>query len=261
MLRGGGAAHGPKPRNFATDLPKKMYHKAWRMALSYRYKRGQLVVVDDLGVPIDLKKEDREYWLKWALDGLGWGRHAGGHNFYITAENGPFSEALDQCHKYGRLRTAAEVDVKNLLEMKRLVVERKALQQMLREHQADLKMPLIGSAQGLTRSTAGLDVPRAVRNVSEAEMARAIVETQAQSSLGDSTGSFASSTAAAGAVAAMSSATSGMNGLSMDEVDRAAAEAEELLDDEVFDENEVIDEEDEEGWVEFPESIEEKPER
>merc|ERR1711977_765781 len=101
----------------------KMYDKAWRMALSYRWRKGQLVVVDELDVPRDRKKEARENWLKWVLDGLGWGR------------KGAFEEALEACDRYGRYRPSDEVDVKNLLEMKRLVVERGALMKMLRHHQ------------------------------------------------------------------------------------------------------------------------------
>ena len=41
MLRGGGVAFGPKPRDFSTKLPRKIYDLAWRTALSYRYRRGE----------------------------------------------------------------------------------------------------------------------------------------------------------------------------------------------------------------------------
>lgn len=40
MLRGGGVAFGPKPRDMSTKLPRKIYDLAWRTALSYRYRRG-----------------------------------------------------------------------------------------------------------------------------------------------------------------------------------------------------------------------------
>lgn len=46
LRRGGGVSHGPKPRDFSTDLNRKVYDRAWRTALSYRYRRGELVVVD-----------------------------------------------------------------------------------------------------------------------------------------------------------------------------------------------------------------------
>ncbi|KAJ8602744.1 hypothetical protein MRB53_042371 [Persea americana] len=46
MLRGGGRAHGPKPRDFSTELPRKVYYMAIRNAISYLFKGNSLVVVD-----------------------------------------------------------------------------------------------------------------------------------------------------------------------------------------------------------------------
>ena len=40
MLKGGGVAFGPKPRDFATGLNRRVYDLAWRIALSYRYRTG-----------------------------------------------------------------------------------------------------------------------------------------------------------------------------------------------------------------------------
>jgi hypothetical protein len=48
---------------------------------------------------------------------------------------------LKERGEIGRLRTVDEVDVKNLLEMGRLVVEKEALDYMLYEHQSDLVRP------------------------------------------------------------------------------------------------------------------------
>src|SRR5436305_4289693 len=47
MLRGGGVAFGPHPRDFSTKLPRKIYDLAWRTALSYRYKKGELIILDN----------------------------------------------------------------------------------------------------------------------------------------------------------------------------------------------------------------------
>jgi large subunit ribosomal protein L4 len=44
--RGGGKAHGPKPRSHAIDLPKKVRALALRHALSAKAKAGELVVLD-----------------------------------------------------------------------------------------------------------------------------------------------------------------------------------------------------------------------
>jgi large subunit ribosomal protein L4 len=44
--RGGGKAHGPKPRSHAIELPKKVRALALRHALSAKVKAGELVVLD-----------------------------------------------------------------------------------------------------------------------------------------------------------------------------------------------------------------------
>ena len=44
--RGGGKAHGPKPRSHAVDLPKKVRALALRHALSAKAKAGEIVVLD-----------------------------------------------------------------------------------------------------------------------------------------------------------------------------------------------------------------------
>jgi len=45
---GGGAAHGPKPRKYTKNMPKKMRRLALRSALSAKMAAEQIVVVDDL---------------------------------------------------------------------------------------------------------------------------------------------------------------------------------------------------------------------
>jgi large subunit ribosomal protein L4 len=44
--RGGGKAHGPKPRSHAIDMPKKVRALALRHALSAKVKAGELLVLD-----------------------------------------------------------------------------------------------------------------------------------------------------------------------------------------------------------------------
>ncbi len=47
--RGGGIAHGPKPRDYSQKTPKKMIKLALRSALSDRAADGKVVVVDSFG--------------------------------------------------------------------------------------------------------------------------------------------------------------------------------------------------------------------
>src|SRR6266550_1805653 len=46
LWKGGGSAHGPQPRDWSYNLPKKMRHGALRSALSARVREGNVVVVD-----------------------------------------------------------------------------------------------------------------------------------------------------------------------------------------------------------------------
>src|SRR5690349_1592545 len=45
--RGGGVAHGPKPRDYRQRTPKKMIRLALRSALSDRAADSKVIVVDD----------------------------------------------------------------------------------------------------------------------------------------------------------------------------------------------------------------------
>jgi large subunit ribosomal protein L4 len=47
--RGGGVAHGPKPRDYSQRTPRKMVRLALRSALSDRAAEGKVIVVDDWG--------------------------------------------------------------------------------------------------------------------------------------------------------------------------------------------------------------------
>ncbi len=48
--RGGGVAHGPKPRDYSQRTPKKMVKLALRSALSDRAADSNVIVVDDWGI-------------------------------------------------------------------------------------------------------------------------------------------------------------------------------------------------------------------
>ena len=48
--RGGGVAHGPKPRDYRQRTPKKMIRLALRSALSDRAADGKVLVIDDWGM-------------------------------------------------------------------------------------------------------------------------------------------------------------------------------------------------------------------
>ncbi|KAL6309895.1 ribosomal protein L4 [Sparassis latifolia] len=67
MLRGGGVAFGPKPRDFATKLNRKVLQMGMRVALSARVKENCLGVVESLDWPGAKTGELAE-----RIDELGW---------------------------------------------------------------------------------------------------------------------------------------------------------------------------------------------
>lgn len=48
--RGGGVAHGPKPRDYSQRTPKKMIRLALRSALSDRAREGKVMIVESWGI-------------------------------------------------------------------------------------------------------------------------------------------------------------------------------------------------------------------
>jgi large subunit ribosomal protein L4 len=45
---GGGVAHGPRPRDYSKDMPRKMRRGALRSALTVKAQNGDIIVVDNL---------------------------------------------------------------------------------------------------------------------------------------------------------------------------------------------------------------------
>jgi large subunit ribosomal protein L4 len=134
MLRGGGVAFGPRPRDFSSELPKKVYDLAWRTALSYRFRKGELIIVDnamELESPSTrLLNDILKYQEK--LRGKG-------NNLLVTLEERPLLEdALEQLGRGEQTLTWEEVDVKNLLELSRVIIERDALHNILLAHEEDI---------------------------------------------------------------------------------------------------------------------------
>ena len=48
LWKGGGNVHGPQPRDWSYNLPKKMRRGALRSALSERLREGNLIIVDEI---------------------------------------------------------------------------------------------------------------------------------------------------------------------------------------------------------------------
>ncbi len=57
LWRGGGRVHGPVPKDWSYNLPKKMRRGALRSALSERLREGNIIVIDDFSLNEPKTKE------------------------------------------------------------------------------------------------------------------------------------------------------------------------------------------------------------
>lgn len=153
LIRGGGKTFGPQPRDFGTKLNRKVYDKAWRTALSYRYRRGELIVCEDgmeLPYPEDFTALEAEhmqdglreaYLAKYTtgvLNTLGLGRADGRSLFVTGGRSDKLYESLEQVPWEARALEMWDVDVKDLLETGKVVMEKSVLKEMIEQHQSDL---------------------------------------------------------------------------------------------------------------------------
>ncbi|KAL3423258.1 ribosomal protein L4/L1 family protein [Phlyctema vagabunda] len=134
MLKGGSKSFGPRPRDFATGLPKKMYDLAWRTALSYRYRKGELIICED-GMDIEHPKTR---FVKDIFAHNHWGKDDGRTLVITGSFRKNLFRALRHAGEDGKAQMTREVDVKDLLELGRIVIEKRALDEILSEHASDL---------------------------------------------------------------------------------------------------------------------------
>ncbi|KAK5443320.1 54S ribosomal protein yml6, mitochondrial [Exophiala xenobiotica] len=135
IRRGGGVAFGPKPRDFSSELQRKVYSQAFRIALSYRQRKGELVVLNN---GIKLPSEDiGARWLNNVFEANNWGKEHG-RSLLVTntleSEEPRIFEEMDQVGEHGVLKDIDDVDVKDLLETGRVVIEKQALFRLLTKY-------------------------------------------------------------------------------------------------------------------------------
>ena len=139
IRKGGGVAHGPKPRDFSTGLQQKVYDKAWRTALSYRYRKNELKIVDDT---IDLPGEASTWFMNGFFATWPWGKGHGRSLFIVDTLSEEFGDAMKNLGQHGLVKDVKDIDVKDLVEMGRIVIERKALDALLMAHSSDIAVEM-----------------------------------------------------------------------------------------------------------------------
>jgi large subunit ribosomal protein L4 len=118
LWRGGGTVHGPKPRDWYYQVPKKMRRSAICSVLSERLREGNLVVLEDFEVASHRTKE-----LAATLQRLGLGQHKTlivdsleNHNLALSSRNMPAVKHI----------SPGDVNLYELLVHRQLVLTRRA---------------------------------------------------------------------------------------------------------------------------------------
>ena len=121
MLRGGGVAFGPKPRDFATKLPRKVIQMGMRVALSARVKEHNLRIVESLDWP-GTKTQD----IARRLDELGWDHKT----LFVTGKDVVPSGLKRSTSNLNKINatTAQQVGVYDLVKWPRVVLDIEAVQ-------------------------------------------------------------------------------------------------------------------------------------
>jgi large subunit ribosomal protein L4 len=121
MLRGGGVAFGPKPRDFATKLPRKVIQMGMRVALSARVKERNLRIVESLDWPSTKTKD-----MARRLDEVGWDHKT----LFVTGKDvisTGLKRSTENLRKINTM-TAQQVGVYDLVKWPRVVLDIEAVQ-------------------------------------------------------------------------------------------------------------------------------------
>jgi large subunit ribosomal protein L4 len=118
QFKGGGKAHGPRPRSHAIDLPKKVRALALKMALSAKVKSAELIILEKAE-----SEAPKTAALRTQLTGLGLASAliidgvAVQDNFALAARNIPNIDVLP----------AAGINVYDILRCRKLVLTKAAV--------------------------------------------------------------------------------------------------------------------------------------
>ncbi|KAF8971381.1 ribosomal protein L4 domain-containing protein [Flammula alnicola] len=139
MLRGGGVAFGPKPRDFSTKLPRKVIEMGMRVALSSKLREQRLGVMTRLYWPNGKTKH-----LAQKIDLLGLRK-----TLFVSGEpvvHEGLRRAIGNIPLV-KLATADEVNVYEIMKWERIVLDLKAVeyfeQKLKKENVPLLPLPLL----------------------------------------------------------------------------------------------------------------------
>ncbi|KAF5313207.1 hypothetical protein D9619_003497 [Psilocybe cf. subviscida] len=143
MLRGGGVAFGPKPRDFSTKLPKKVIDQGMRIALSAKLREQHLGVMTRLYWPNAKTKH-----LCHRIDALGLRK-----TLFVSGEP-VIHDGLERAIRnipLVKLTTVQDINVYEIMKWERIVLDVKAveyLEQLLKKDNVPvLPAPLVDASE------------------------------------------------------------------------------------------------------------------
>lgn len=145
MLRGGGVAFGPKPRDFSTKLPRKVIEMGMRVALSAKLQDGSMEVVENLNWP-DMKTKT----LAQRLEELSWRK-----TLFITGEERVPEGLLRSSGNIQKVdtTTAEDLNVYALVKWPRLVLDVAAVDWLEQRLSKGLPLALSAAEESWMAST------------------------------------------------------------------------------------------------------------
>ena len=125
IWRGGGVTHGPsKDKDYSREIPKKMRLKALCMALSRKFKDGQVLFVDDFG--FDTPKTAAAAKLMGVLAGVsGFEKLSYRNNAALVALSDPKTSTIKSFRNMGNVETKPVRDLNPaaVLKYRYLIIE------------------------------------------------------------------------------------------------------------------------------------------
>jgi large subunit ribosomal protein L4 len=120
LWRGGGTTFGPRPRDYSYKLPKKVRRLALRMALSARFREGNLVVLDEFALPEIKTREFVSVMNAFKFDNCLVVTGGDNQNLTLSARNAVGYKVLP----------AAGLNVYDILKHSKLMLEQSTLAQL-----------------------------------------------------------------------------------------------------------------------------------
>lgn len=117
QFRGGGTAHGPRPRSHAIDLPKKVRRLAMKHALSAKRAANELVIIEDASADAAKTKALRETFARLGFANALIVDAEVNQNFGLAARNIPNVDVLP----------VAGANVYDILRREKLVLTKAAV--------------------------------------------------------------------------------------------------------------------------------------